>query len=119
MSGFLALVAIVLVAIAFGPDAVAAINGDPRSHQLVDFLGRIADFAKDIDAVAAHQRHRLEILPSPRRKPVGKGEVDGLALDRVFDLAEESDLGQVLVGGEALDGVDAAGWDIGFLEDLE
>src|SRR6516162_1827037 len=110
MSGFLA---IVVVAIAFIPLAVAAIDGDPHPHQLVDFLVAIADFAKDFDAVAAHQRRRPEILPSPGGKPVGKGELDDLALDRVLDLAKEPDVGQMLVCSKAFYGVDSTGGDIG------
>src|SRR6516165_1985576 len=79
----------------------AAGDRDFRLDQSIDLLAGIADFAQDFDAVAAQQRRWPDIVAAAVREPVGKGEVDDLAFDRMLHGAEETDVGEMLVVDEA------------------
>jgi hypothetical protein len=98
---------------------LTAIDRHLRAHEFVDLGVAVADFAQDFDAVAANERGGAEILARAGGKLVGKGEVEHLAFDRMLDLAEETDVVEMLVGKNAFERVDPAGGHVGLLQDIE
>src|SRR5579859_294158 len=90
-----------------------------RPYHVVDLRAAVSDLAQDGDAVAAEERRWAVVRARPGRETVGKLHVDDPPFDRMLDLAEEADVGEMFVFGEAVERVHAAGRNVGLGQNLD